>query len=136
MSDFFKAYRARLERNQEALFKLANDVLDLDPEVEVYFNSANLDRIKSSVTFFKGENINAVAFHEVPYRWSGCGYDEFRRSHAGGENVSMPFTAEDVLKTFTPITQVHKQHNTFYTSKEQYLKSSSWKERYYKTQSI
>lgn len=128
MSDYIKARLARLERNHEALIKLANDVLDIDQEIEVYFHYD--DQFKSYVIFFKDENINSVSFHEVPYHWSGCGH----KDHRGGENVSMPFTADDVLKTFHPVTDVHEKYNTFFRDKAHYLKSQRWNKRYYKPQ--
>lgn len=126
MSDYLTAYGLRLERNEEALLKLAKDVMELDPTVEVY-HSGNLERKISSLTFFKGEDINSVGFHEVPYRWSGCGFREFYNYHSGGENVAMPFTAEDVLKTFKPVTTVMKsQPNQYFKNKEHCLKWYSW----------
>lgn len=124
MSDYLYAYASRLKRNEAALLKLADEVIALDPEVEVYHSETH--RHISSIVFFKGENINSVAFHEVPYRWSGCGYGEHSRSHSGGENSSMPFTAQDVLNTFKPVTTVHSTDNKFHKSKAEYLKWHSW----------
>lgn len=117
MSDYFTAHTARMERNDIALHELAADVIKQDPEVEVYFHYD--DRYKGSVLFFKGEDINSVSFHEVPYHWSGCGL----KDHSGGDNVSMPFDVEDVLTTFHPVTGILKQQpNEYFKSKEQYLK--------------
>ena len=118
MTTYFEAYQARLERNDKALKDLANEVIKQDPEVEVYFHKDD-NQLKSSVIFFKGEQINSVSFHEVPYHWSGCGV----KSHNGGYNVSMPFDANDVLTTFQPVTNILKsQPNEYFKSKEQYLK--------------
>jgi len=124
MSDYFTDYRARLERNQEALLELAVNVIQADPEVEVYLS--NDGAFHRSVIFFKGETINSVSFHEVPYRWSGCGVT----NHSGGENVSMPFNVDDVLTTFKPITSIlWRQPNEYFKSKEQYLKWCSYLKR-------
>lgn len=129
MSDFFTAYRLRLERNEADLLKLADEVLKLNPDIEIY-HSKPLERRIRSLTFFNGEEINSVGFHEVPYRWSGCGYNEHSNSHYGGENVAMPFTANDVLSTFKPVTTVRHRHDTFFKSKAEYLKWRSYLIKY------
>jgi hypothetical protein len=120
MSEFFIAYAARLKRNEEALIRLIKDVTTKDPTVEAYIVSRDLNRTIEGVTFIKGDQINQIHFHKVPYRWSGCGYSEHRKYHYGGENYSMPFTAEDVLKTFTPINQERMVTRNF-KDKEEYL---------------
>jgi hypothetical protein len=106
MSDYFKAYRARLERNQAQIIQLIKDVQEKDNSVEAYVYDQQGSRLLSGVTFIKEESVNSIHFHEVPYRWSGCGYGEHGNSHYGGENSSMPFTADDVLSTFRPINTV------------------------------
>lgn len=120
MKDFLTAYGERLERNSAALLKLATDVMAADPTVEVYCHRD--DKHKKGLVFFKGEEINKIHFHEVPYHWSGCGYAE----HFGGENLAMPFTVEDVLQTFKPVTTVMDRHDTFFKSKAEYLKWCSY----------
>lgn len=96
------AYRARLIRNDAELRKLAADVKATEPTIEVYAYQDRGSGLLNGVTFIKGDEINSVGFHEVPYRWSGCGYSE----HPGGERISMPFTVEDVLSTFHPINTI------------------------------
>jgi len=121
MSDYLTAYRERMERNHNALIELAKNVIKADPEVEVYFHYYN--KYQDGVTFFKGEMINSVQFHEVPYHWSGCGL----KSHNGGDDVSMPFDVNDVLTTFKPITSIlWRQPNEYFKSKENYLKWCSY----------
>jgi len=122
MSDFLKAYEERLQRNHKAILKLAKDVIAIDKSVEAYL-SIGLKSYISSITFFKDESINTIAFHEVPYRWSGCGYTEHGKSHSGDKNCSLPFTPMVVLASFKPITSIlFKQPNEYFTSKDQYLK--------------
>ncbi len=130
MSDYLSSYRQRLIRNNDALKKLADDVIKEDPEIEVYFHYE--DRLHQYVVFFKGELRNNVGFHEVPYRWSGCGYGEFSYSHMGKANCEMPFTVNDVLTTFKPITEICKFELTkvFFKSKKDYLKWYSFYKRY------
>ena len=128
MIDYFKAYTERLQRNDDALKSLASEVLKKDPEIEAYFHENN-NRYKNSVIFFKGELINSIQFHEVPYHWSGCGI----KDHSGGENVSMPFDVDDVITTFHPVREILRmQPNDFFKSKEQYLKWHSWLKRWEK----
>lgn len=125
MSDFFKAYRARLVRNQEALINLIKEVRKADPTVEAY--TGRNDRFICGVVFIKDEGINSIHFHEVPYRWSGCGYGEFNNyHHSGGENNSMPFTAKDVIDNFKPIKGMRKSQVEVFKDKAHYLKWSSW----------
>lgn len=130
MKTYMECYRERLERNSIALKELALEVIKSNPEIEVYFNH-NKEKFQNSVLFFKGEMINSIGFHEVPYRWSGCGYHEFGKYHSGGENSSMPFTVEDVLSTFHPVTEIKlRQPNEYCKSKEQYLKWYSFYKRW------
>jgi len=132
MKTYFEAYRERLERNQADLFNLANEVLKQHPEIEIYHYRG--DRFVQGLIFFNGENINSIHFHEVPYRWSGCGYDEINiaMSHRGGDNVSMPFTVEDVISTFKPVTSKNRDVKTKFKSKEDYLKWCSYLVKYNK----
>ena len=119
--DYWEARTARYKRNQEDILQLAKDVMIAYPEIEVYVH--NSDRIISSITFFKGESINSVSFHEVPYHWSGCGFKE----HGGGDNCCMPFDVNDILTTFKPVSDILlRQPNEYFKSKEQYLKWCSW----------
>lgn len=121
MKTFFDAYRERLERNQNDLYKLAKEVALVDPTVEIYKHKDS-NRFCQSLTFFKDELINSVSFHEVPYRWSGCGFKEHGGSHYGIHNTCMPFDANDVLTTFRPITEIlYRQQNEYFKSKKQYL---------------
>ncbi len=117
MSDYMTAYRDRLERNQASLIQLIKEVQEKDPAIEAYVYDEQGSRLIGSVTFFKGELINRIGFHEVPYRWSGCGYGEHSRSHSGGDNIAMPFSADDALTTFHPI-----EHNSRTKDKATYLK--------------
>jgi hypothetical protein len=124
MSDYLTDYRARMERNHNALMELAKNVVKADPEVEAYIGRN--DVLIKSVVFIKGETINGVAFLEVPYRWSGCGIS----NHSGGDNVSMPFDVNDVLTTFKPITTIlNRQPDEYFKSKEDYLKWCSYLNR-------
>lgn len=129
MSNFFDAYRERLKRNHNALLQLADDLIKIDPEIEAYIYREER-RLVSNVVFFKGEGYNSIGFHDVPYRWSGCGHGEFSYSHGGGENHSMPFTPEDVLKTMQPITTVIKGGDVRFKSKDQFLTWYSFYKRY------
>ena len=131
MSDYLTAYRARMERNDKELKELAVNVLKADSTIEVYFHKDE-NKFQDSVVFFKEEQINFIGFHEVPYRWSGCGFHEHSgRSNPGGENSSMPFTVDDVLNTFHSVTEVKwRQPNEYFKSKEQYLKWSSYLKRW------
>jgi hypothetical protein len=79
--------------------------------------------------------INSIHFHEVPYRWSGCGYEEHSKSHSGGENISMPFTADDVISTFKPINKIRFRYKNTnpndhsfipFKNKEHYLQWNSF----------
>jgi hypothetical protein len=128
MSDYFKAYRARLERNHNALVQLIKDVQKKDNSVEAYINRN--DELINHVVFIKDESINSIGFHEVPYRWSGCGYKETHSSHWGGENSSMPFTADDVLSTFTPIKGSRLSQLESFKDKKHYLKWCSYLKKY------
>lgn len=111
-------------RNHNELLQLAKQVKELDPTVEAYIHK---DRLASGVYFIRGESVNVIHFHEVPYGWSGCGYPEFNNTHPGKENVSMPFTAEEVLHTFKLITSIKKfQPSEYYKGKEDYLKWLSY----------
>lgn len=119
--DYMSGYTRRMEKNDWELHQLAKEVIQADPEVEVYFHHD--DKYQDGVKFFKGEMINSVQFHEVPYHWSGCGL----RSHSGGDDVSMPFDVNDVLTTFKPVTSILKsQPDRYFKSKEDYLKWSSY----------
>lgn len=127
--NYFEAHRARMQRNNDALLKLADEVIEADSSIEVYI--CRNDNLQSSVSFFKGELINGIGFHEVPYHWSGCGISD----HSGGENISMPFTVDDVLKSFSPVTNIVNRRPTqhtveYFKSKEQYLKWCSYLKQY------
>lgn len=121
MKTYLEAYRERLERNQSNLFDLAKAILKINPAIEIYHHKDE-KRLKSGIVFFDGEKINNINFHEVPYRWSGCGFTEFGKSHSGIEGSEMPFSNEDVLTTFKPITSERKSINENFKTKEQYLK--------------
>lgn len=120
--DFLEARTARYKRNEEAILKLVKEVLEADSEIEAYVH--NSDKVISSVTFFKGNDINSISFHEVPYRWSGCGFKE----HGGSNHtLDMPFELIDVLSEFKPIRSILlRQPNEYFKSKEEYLKWCSW----------
>ena len=122
MMDFWEARTARYKRNEEVILKLVKEVLETDSEIEAYIH--NSDRVISSVVFFKREDINSISFHEVPYRWSGCGFKE----HGGSNyNLEIPFELNDVLTTFKPVSSILlRQPNEYFQSKEQYLKWCSW----------
>jgi hypothetical protein len=124
---YLEAYSARLERNAQELKNLIHEVQKLQPKIKAYVSNHG---IIQGVVFIDGENINSIHFHEVPYRWSGCGYSEFGKSHIGGENVSMPFTANDVINGFTPVTSKNHTHNTKFKNMEQYLKWCSYLTEY------
>jgi len=136
MTDFFDAYRSRLERNQADIFALIKDVQALNPSIEAYVHH-DTGRFQQGVVFIRNEEINSIHFHEVPYRWSGCGHGEFNNSHSGGENCSMPFTVEDVLKTFKPINTVrwrykdkHGLESVYFKNKQHYLEWCSYLKKY------
>jgi len=128
MKTYIEARQERLERNQAQLFELAKSVLKSDPKIEIYHYDG--DRPVQGLVFIKGENINSIHFHEVPYRWSGCGYGEHNNSTYGGENYSMPFTTEDVITTFQPITTVKKTYKDCFKSIESYLEWCSYLTKY------
>ena len=114
-----EAYRARLERHQKALVKLTQDVQTLDPTVEAYVsNLHDGSGLLLGVTFFKGEEINSIHWHEVPYRWSGCGHEEHRNSYHAHE---MPFFVEDVFAHFEPVKGKRLGEGQNFKSKEHYL---------------
>lgn len=116
--NYFEARKLRYIRNQEEIIHLIEEVQKLDESVEAYVHHDN--RYIDNVVFFKGEEINSVSFQEVPYHWSGCGC----KSHTGlGDSQQLPFTAEDVLGTFNPVTGLlFRQPNEKFRSKEHYLK--------------
>jgi hypothetical protein len=123
---YLEAYRARLERNNDELLALANKVLQLDKTntIRVYVHESK--PFKQNLVFIRGEEINSISFHEVPYHWSGCGHED----HAGGDNVSMPFTVRDVMTTFKPITLVNKSINEKFKTVDQFLKWYSFYKEY------
>ena len=124
--DCYSGYQRRMERNDWELKKIAKEIIKINPEIEVYFYEDD-NMYQKNVVFFKGENINTIQFHEAPYHWSGCSIS----NHNGFENCSMPFTVDDVLTTFHPITVVIKsQPNEHFKSKEQYLKWHSFYKRW------
>lgn len=122
MADYWTARRARFIRNQFDLIVLACKVIKIDPSVEIYVHRDYHKRFLDAIVFIKGEKINEIAFHDVPYRWSGCGYEENWQGnyHSGGPNHKMPFNENDVLTTFHPI--VSKAYN----NKQQFLKYCFW----------
>ena len=123
--NYQEARRARMQRNNDELLKLADEVIKADSSIEVYICRNN--RLQNALVFFKGDQINSIGFHEVPYHWSGCGVN----NHTGGENISMPFDVNDVLTTFKPVTNIkHRQPNEYFKSKEQYLKWCTYLKRY------
>ena len=124
---YLEAYSARLARNEQELKNLIHEVQKLHPKIKAYVSN---NGIIQGVVFIDGENINSIHFHEVPYRWSGCGYSEFGKSHYGGENMAMPFTVEDVINGFSPITSKNHTHNTKFQNIEQYLKWCSYLTEY------
>jgi hypothetical protein len=128
MSDYLTAYRERLQRNNDDLIKLIKEVQERDPLIEAYVH--NDGRLFPGVVFIKDETINSIHFHEVPYRWSGCGYHEHWKSHWGGENASLPFDATDVITTMRPIGNVNKTHDKAFKNKEEYLKWCSYLKLY------
>ena len=130
---YFEARKERLKRNDKALRELAENVLKADSEVEAYFYYDS--KLQDNVLFFKGDAINSVSFHEVPYHWSGCGV----RSHGGiqkdGHDICMPFNVEDVLITFKPVTNIifrhpHNRPTEYFKSKVQYLEWNSFYKRF------
>lgn len=140
MSDYLIAYGERLKRNQEQLISLINDVKEKYPEIEIYVYNDFLKRktLLNNVLFFKGEQINSIRFHEVPYGWSGCSYPKNGNTHPGGDNVSMPFTADDVANNFKSVTKLIKSHTTkqnqpfteYFESKKHYLNWYSFYKKY------
>lgn len=117
MKTYLEAYYERMQRNHDALINLANEVLNLDPTIEVYICRG--DRLQNGIKFIKGETINSVQFSEVPYHWSGCNI----KNHGGGENISMPFDSNDVLTTFKPITSVMNTYKDAFKNRAEYLKN-------------
>lgn len=124
MKTYFEAHRERLENNQTALLKLAGEVLAKDPTIEIYHYK---DQLIPGLIFIKGEKINSVHFHEVPYRWSGCGHREFSNSN---HTLEMPFSADDVLSTFKPIAGKRLSQVETFKNKAHYLKSCSYLTRF------
>jgi len=133
MGNYFEARLARYKRNSVAILELIKLVMEADSEIEVYLHRDCItgSDVVSSVTFFKGEQINSISFHEVPYGWSGCGHKEHGGYHKGGENHSLPFEVADVLTTFKPVTNIlSRQPSEFFKTKEEYLKWCSWLVRF------
>jgi len=128
MSDYLKAYQGRMARNQEDILQLIKEVQEKDPYIEAYVHRDyyDNDRYIGGVVFIKGEEINSIHFHEVPYRWSGCGHGEFSNSHYGLENSKMPFTAKDVVTNFKPINGCRKSNVEVFKNKEHYLNWCSY----------
>lgn len=125
MKTFFEAYGERLEQNQTDLINFAKEVRIKHPEIEIYRSS--VDGFISGLVFFKSEDKNEIHFHEVPYRWSGCGHGEFYDSHYGKEHNRMPFNIDDLISTFRPITRIkYSQPNNFFKSKADFLKKYSF----------
>ena len=121
---YIEAYKARMIRNNDELLQLAKEVNEKDPTVEIYKYKSELNI--AHLTFFKGEEINSIGFHEVPYHWSGCNVGD----HSGLDNISMPFTVDDVLSTFHSVKRVlYKQPNEYYKTKKGYLKFNSYLEK-------
>lgn len=118
--NYLEAHFARMQRNNDQLISLAKEVLAIDSTIEVYINRN--EKNQNGIVFIKGETINSVQFHEVPYHWSGCGV----KNHGGGENISMPFDAQDVLSTFKPITTVMWSYKEPFKNRAQYLKWCSY----------
>ena len=119
----FETRQARLKRNHENLIRLAIDTIFQNPYIEVYLHKNHQNENISGIYFFNGEMYNKVQFHEVPYRWSGCGFGEFYKSNNSSE---MPFTPSDVLSTMIDIKTVQKQHKTFFKGKKEFLTWFSW----------
>lgn len=117
---YLEAYRERIKRNESKLFELAKNVLAVNQNIEVYMYKGT--QYKKGLVFFNEEKINSICFHEVPYRWSGCGFTEFGQSHPGIEGSEMPFSVEDVLNNFQSIQSVRKNVNENFKSKEHFLK--------------
>lgn len=115
MKNYFEAHAERMQRNNDQLISLAKEVLSIDNSIEIYSNRN--EKLSDGLIFIKGENINTIQFHEVPYHWSGCGYTD----HGGGENISMPFDAQDVLNTFKPIKTAMWTYKEPFKNRAQYL---------------
>ena len=109
-------------RNERYLLSLAAEVQKIDPSIKCYVHEDDT-RILSGLCFIKKETINFIHFHEVPYRWSGCGFSAHEESCYVLEN---PFTANDVTSTFQPITTQRKKYNEFFKTVEQYVSWHTW----------
>lgn len=126
MKTYLEAYHERYLRNENNILKLCKEVLEKDPEIKVYAYFKN-NRIISSVVFIKNETKNHIGFHEVPYRWSGCGYSEIGGlPHYGLRGNEMPFELNDVLDNFISITSVKHSCDSYHKSVKGFLKWCSY----------
>jgi len=125
---YFKARAERTIRNNDNLKHLADMVMEADSRIEVYHHKS-VPYIES-ITFFKGEEINTIGFHDIPFRWSGCGFKEIKThgdKRAKGGQLEMPFTVADVLNNFEAIQPNHR-----FKTKEEYLKWYNYLTKYEK----
>ena len=90
MRDFFKSYKARINRNHKVILEVANRVKDLGGDY--YF--VNPDRAIQSWVYIvvDGKKIT-FGFAEVPYRWY-IGSEYRGAISVGTEN---PYTAEQII---------------------------------------
>ena len=121
---YFEARFARRTRNNDALKNLADKVMKEDSSVQAYY--CRNDEEIESITFIKGEEISTISFTEVPFQWSG----PEERSAENQENIAMPYTAKDVLGSFYSIKNVKHRHDSYFQSKEEYLKWCSYLIKY------
>ncbi len=110
MSDFFTAYRARMQRNHDSLMKLADELTNIG--VSVYHSK---DRLVKSLWLTKDNTHLYLSFCDVPYRWElSCSIEWVRGNGSsrtievsrGGENVSMPYTVDYILSKMQPIPKI------------------------------
>lgn len=108
MSDYFKAYRNRIQTNHTNLLKLGKELKGLGYTIKIWKSK----ELQNSITVLdKHNNGVRVQFNEVPYRWSfeydikpskeqGSGYTG-KKFYTSA--LDLPFTAKDVVEAFKPM---------------------------------
>lgn len=110
MSDYFTAYRARLERNHKKFMELSEELKAKGCKVFVFSSDKESGRMISYIHVKKEDKHIAVGFAEVPYRWylhmtldgkngQGTGRDIAKRTDAETEYC---FTADEIIAELRP----------------------------------
>src|SRR3972149_3446723 len=107
-ADYFSAYRARLEKNDEDLRKLGEELKNMGFKVRIWESRKLISAINIySPDLSKGVRLQ---FNEVPYRWTleydtqpniktGSGFHREERFNL----EEIPFTAHELVNSFLPM---------------------------------